>query len=80
MALKLAEPYLLNILNDFNTKNEYPKNSCLQCSRSAALDRVKQSVNQVHLNPTVAKTESERSQDHQIPKINNLTNTKDQLN
>ena len=40
MALKLAEPYLLNILNNFNTKNGYPKNSCLQCSRSAALDRV----------------------------------------
>ena len=40
MAVKLAEPYLLNILNNFNTKNGYPKNSCLQCSRSAALERV----------------------------------------
>ena len=41
MAVKLVEPYLLNILNNFDTKNGYPKNSCLQCSRSAALERVK---------------------------------------
>ena len=41
MAIKLTEPYLLNILNRFNTKKWYPKFFCLHCSRSAALERVK---------------------------------------
>ena len=40
MAIKLTEPYLLNILNRFSTKNWYPKFFCLHCSRSAALECV----------------------------------------